>query len=321
MKKSRIFGKAPYKKHVLLSNFLLILLSVAVVTFYSLPAAVAQEGQEQQEVSQEQIEEFKEVKKAAKKEKVEKAVKEDATGTDPRSFSDKWMPYYRYTELENGTVQQDLTAFGTLGFSPRVGMFYEVPLAQYRDFSDIPGVPQGTDAIGMGDIDLKFLWRPEALELTYGKEGKMNASVLLGTDFVLPTATDDALGGDAFLFAPIVAFVFDMPFYGFFAALNLYYFDVYKNDSAPDTSRYVGKWFYMQPLTKPGPWWGGFFLLPEFQPIYDFKTKEFSSWIGVELGKMLAPGRIAYIKPGWGIDNSELTDREFTFEVGFRWFF
>jgi len=297
MKKSRIFGKAPYKKHVLLSNFLLILLSVAVVTFYSLPAAVAQEGQEQQEVSQEQIEEFKEVKRATKKEKVEKAVKEDATGTDPRSFSDKWMPYYRYTELENGT------------------------LAQYRDFSDIPGVPQGTDAIGMGDIDLKFLWRPEALELTYGKEGKMNASVLLGTDFVLPTATDDALGGDAFLFAPIVAFVFDMPFYGFFAALNLYYFDVYKNDSAPDTSRYVGKWFYMQPLTKPGPWWGGFFLLPEFQPIYDFKTKEFSSWIGVELGKMLAPGRIAYIKPGWGIDNSELTDREFTFEVGFRWFF
>jgi hypothetical protein len=223
--------------------------------------------------------------------------------------------------LENGLVQQDLTAFGTLGFSPRVGMFYEVPLAQYRDFSDIPGVPQGTDAIGMGDIDLKFLWRPEALELTYGKEGKMNASVLLGTDFVLPTATDDALGGDAFLFAPIVAFVFDMPFYGFFAALNLYYFDVYKKDSAPNTSRYVGKWFYMQPLTKPGPWWGGFFLLPEFQPIYDFETKEFSSWIGVELGKMFAPGRIGYIKPGWGISNSELTDRKSTIEVGFRWFF
>jgi hypothetical protein len=299
----------------------LFFLTVAVVTFYSLPTVFAQEGQEQQEVSQEEVEKYTEVKKAAKKEKVAKAVKEDATGTDPRSFSDKWMPYYRYTELENGLVQQDLTAFGTLGFSPRVGMFYEVPLAQYRDFSDIPGVPQGTDAIGMGDIDLKFLWRPEALELTYGKEGKMNASVLLGTDFVLPTATDDALGGDAFLFAPIVAFVFDMPFYGFFAALNLYYFDVYKKDSAPNTSRYVGKWFYMQPLTKPGPWWGGFFLLPEFQPIYDFETKEFSSWIGVELGKMFAPGRIGYIKPGWGISNSELTDRKSTIEVGFRWFF
>ena len=218
-------------------------------------------------------------------------------------------------------IQQDLTAFGTLRFNDRVGMFYEVPLAQYRDFSDVPGVSAGTDAIGMGDIDLKFLWRPESLEFSYGKEGKKNASVLFGTDFFLPTATDDALAGDALLFAPIVAFVFDMPFYGFCAVLNLYYFDVYKKDSAPETSRYVGKWFYMQPLTKPGPWWGGFFLLPEFQPIYDFETNDFSLWIGVELGKMLAPGRIAYIKPGWGIDNSESTDRESTIEVGFRWFF
>jgi cell division protein FtsB len=321
MKKSRAFGKAPYKKYVLLGNFLLILLSVAVVTFYNLPAAVAQEKQEQQDVSKEEIEKYKEIKKAAKKEKVEKAAKKDKTGTDPRVFSDKWMPYYRYTKLENGLIQQDLTAFGTFRFNDRLGMFYEVPLAQYRDFSDVPGVPAGTDAIGMGDIDLKFLWRPEALEFSYGKEGKKSASVLLGTDFLLPTATDDALAGDAFLFAPIVAFVFDMPFHGFIASLNLYFFDVYKEDSAPKTSRYVGKWFYMQPLTKPGPWWGGFFLLPEFQPIYDFETNDFSAWIGVELGKMLAPGRIAYIKPGWGIDNSEPTDRKSTIEVGFRWFF
>jgi hypothetical protein len=298
----------------------LFFLSVAVVTLYSLPA-VAQEKQEQQEVSQEQIEKYKETKKAAKEKRIEKAVKEDATGTDPRVFNNKWMPYYRYTELENGLTQQDLTAFGTFGFSPRVGMFYELPLAQYRDFSDIPGVAPGTDAIGLGDMDLKFLWRPEPLEFSYGKEGKKSASVLLGTDFLLPTATDDALGGDALLFAPIVAFVFDMPLHGFVAVLNLYFFDVYKKDSTPETSRYVGKWFYMQPLTKPGPWWGGLFLLPEFQPIYDFKTSDFSAWIGVELGKMLAPGRILYIKPGWGIDNSEPTDRKSTFEVGFRWFF
>jgi hypothetical protein len=298
----------------------LFFLSVAVVTLYSLPA-VAQEKQEQQEVSQEQIEKYKETKKAAKEKRIEKAVKEDATGTDPRVFNNKWMPYYRYTELENGLTQQDLTAFGTFGFSPRVGMFYELPLAQYRDFSDIPGVAPGTDAIGLGDMDLKFLWRPEPLEFSYGKEGKKSASVLLGTDFLLPTATDDALGGDSLLFAPIVAFVFDMPLHGFVAVLNLYFFDVYKKDSTPETSRYVGKWFYMQPLTKPGPWWGGLFLLPEFQPIYDFKTSDFSAWIGVELGKMLAPGRILYIKPGWGIDNSEPTDRKSTFEVGFRWFF
>jgi hypothetical protein len=284
--------------------------------------AITQEEQEQQEVSQENVERFKEIKKAAKTEKIEKVAKQDATGTDPRVFSDKWMPYYRYTKLENGMTQQDLTANGTLRFNDRVGVFFEVPLAQYQDFSDVPGFPLADkDAIGMGDIDLKFLWRPEALDFSYGKEGKMSASVLLGTGFLLPTATGDLLAADALLFAPIVAFVFDMPLHGFIAMLNLYYFDVYKEDTADKTSRYVGKWFYMQPLTKPGPWWGGLFLLPEFQPIYDFETDDFSAWIGVEFGKMLAPGRIAYVKPGWGVNNSEDTDRESTFEVGYRWFF
>jgi hypothetical protein len=112
-----------------------------------------------------------------------------------------------------------------------------------------------------------------------------------------------------------------MPAHGFFAMLNLYYLDVYKKDSAPKTSRYVGRWFYMQPLTPPGKWWGALYLMPEFQPVYDFEAEDFSLWVGLEFGKGLAPGKIGYIKPGWGSDNSEATDRSFTFEVGFRWMF
>jgi hypothetical protein len=295
-------------RHQLQSNFLLIFLSLGVVTFLGLPAAEAQEEPDTLDVSPEQVDEFKEVRQAAKERRIEEAVEGNKTGTDPRDFSLKWMPFYRHTELENGLIQQDLTAFGTVPFLSKLGMFYEVPLAQYRDFSDVPGVPQGTDAIGVGDMDLKFLYN-------------LGGKVLLGTDLILPTATDDALAGNALLFAPIVGFVVDTPFYGFIAALNLYFFDVYKEDSAPKTSRYVGRVFLMQPLTKPGPWWGGVFLLPEWQPIYDFETKDFSNWIGVELGKMISPGRIAYIKPGWGISNSESIDRKSTLEAGFRWFF
>lgn len=275
----------------------------------------------QQDMPHQEIENFEDVKKAARQNRVEIAAKEDATGNDPRVFSNKWMPYYRFTELENGVKQQDLTAFGTMRFSDRVGMFYEAPLAQHRDLSDVPGVPAGTDATGMGDIDIKFLWRPEATDWTFGEGGKKSGSLLLGTDFLFPTATDDALGGNALLFAPIVGFVWDMPLHGFIAMLNLYYVDVYKEDSAPDTSRFVGRWFYMQPLSKPGPWYGGLYVMPEFQPIYDFETDDYSSWLGLEFGKMFAPGRIGYIKPGWGIDKSEPLDRDFTFEVGFRWFF
>jgi hypothetical protein len=293
----------------------------ALVTVTCLPAFGAQEGQEQPSASQEDVEQYEELKELAKEQRIDAAVQQNKTGTDPRDFSLKWMPFYRYTKLENGLTQQDLTAFGTVPFTPRLGLFFEVPLYQYRDFSDVPGIPAGTDAIGMGDISLKFIHNPEALGFTYGKDGKKSGSILLGSDFVLPTATDDALAGDALLFAPIVGVVLDMPFYGFFAMLNLYYFDVNKKDSAPDTSRYVGRWFYMQPLTPPGKWWGGLYLMPEFQPIYDFETDEFSAWIGLEFGKMFAPGRIGYIKPGWGINNSELVDRDDTFELGFRWFF
>jgi hypothetical protein len=202
-------------------------------------------------------------------------------------------------------------------------MFYEVPVAQQRDFDDVSGFPAGADrkVTGMGDTNLKFIYRPEVLEMTYGKEGEKSGSVIFGTQYILPTATDDALAGNALVFSPILGVVFDMPLHGFVAFLNLYDFDVWKGSSAPDTSRYVGRLFYMQPLTPPGEWWGGLYLLPEIQPIYDFEADDFSIWIGPEFGKMFAPGRIGYVKPGWGIGNSETTDRKFTVEVGFRWFF
>ena len=56
---------------------------------------VVQEEQEQQEVSQEEIKKYEEVERAAKKERINEAVQSDSTGTDPRLFSHKWMPYYR----------------------------------------------------------------------------------------------------------------------------------------------------------------------------------------------------------------------------------
>jgi len=317
------FGKSTLRRYTLPSNFFLVLLSVSVITILGLSAALAQEEQEPREASPQEIEKYEELKKAAKKERIDQAVEQDQTGNDPRVFSNKWMPFYRYQELENGLTQQDLTAFGTVAFNPTVGMFYELPLAQYRDLSNVPGFPPDTEskALGMGNTSLKFLVRPRALDFHYGKEGSMSGSVLFGMDFVLPTATDAALGGDAFLFAPIVALVLDMPVHGFFAMLNLYYFDVYKTDSAPETSQYVGRWFYMQPLTPPGRWWGLFFVMPEFQPVYDFEAEDFSLWVGLEIGKIVAPGKVAYVKPGWGIDNTKLTDRKSTFEFGFRWFF
>jgi len=293
------------------------------------PAANAQQEQDTQSITPEQVEKYKEVKKAAKTERKDADQKEDKTGADPRAFSTKFMPFYRYTQLKNGMTGHDITAFGIIGFSPVVAMFYEVPLGQYRNFDDIddqsnlpPEMPD--DAIGMGDMNFKVLVKPKALKFNYGKEKKMSGNVMFGVAASLPTATSPWLASNAVLLAPIFALVMDMPLHGFLAMLNLYYFDVYRADGSANVNVLAGQWFYMQPLTKPGKWWGGFFLLPEFQPVYDFETKAFSWWVGVELGKVIVPGQVFYVKPGWGSgyqDYAEDVDRRFTMEVGARWFF
>ncbi len=63
------------------------------------------------------------------------AGEDDATGTDPRAFGTKFMPYYRYTDLRNDVEQQDVVAFGLLRFDDRTAMTYEIPLATKRDVS------------------------------------------------------------------------------------------------------------------------------------------------------------------------------------------
>ncbi len=85
---------------------------IALVIVVGLPVAVAQEGQEEPSVSQDDIEQYEELKELAKEKRIDAAVQENKTGTDPRDFSLKWMPFYRYTKLENGLTQQDLTACG-----------------------------------------------------------------------------------------------------------------------------------------------------------------------------------------------------------------
>jgi hypothetical protein len=276
-----------------------------------------------QEVSQDEIDKHNEVKKAAKDAVVEAVLEQDGTGNDPRAFANKWTPNYRNTKLENGMVQQDVYGSGTVAFTPNLGVIFEVPVAQYRDFSEVEGLPAGTpqDVIGMGDASLKFLANLRNLDFFYGEGKKKSGTIVVGTDFVLPSATNPLLAGNSFKIAPIVGVVVDTPLHGFFAMLHLYYFDVYKTDAAPTTSMYVGRWFYMQPLTPPGKWWGLFYLMPEFQPVYNFETEDFSAWLGVEFGKIITEGNVAYVKPGWGLSNSELTDRSTTLEVGWRYFF
>ena len=138
--------------------------------------------------------------------------------------------------------------------------------------------------------------------------------------------------------SPAIVTVFDAPFdklpfsLGFFAMMNFYDFHAWKDESRGGTSRWRGRWFWMQPLSKPTPEFSifdtsGLYVMTELQPVYDFKQDHFSFWVGPEFGKVVlleGGGKVQsmtfYAKPGWGWDPDD-TDREWTFETGIRIFF
>jgi hypothetical protein len=276
---------------------------------------------------------------------------DDATGTDPRGFSNKFMPYYRYAEARNDLEIQQFVLFGMFAFSPNFAMTYEWPVAKQIDYSDLlPGSippggqppfppggvpPSGLDPdgkeVGMGDLNLRFFLKLDALQGEYGWEDELNPhkgwSIMPIIETTLPTATEDALGGGSWILSPGFAIVTDIPGpapfgLGFIAGMNFFDFDVLKDGGRSYTSRYRGRWFWMQPLTQPGAGlFDGLYVLTEFQPVYDFRQDHFSLWIGPEFGKIVFDGFIVYAKPGWGLINDEPTDREFSFELGMRYFF
>ena len=198
------------------------------------------------------------------------------TGTDPRDFAPKFMPYIRHTELENGLEQNETVLFGLFAFSPKFAMTYEIPLAKDVDISDtalrnpitgvcgpggfLPGggvtIPSGLtgfegdcEETGVGDMNLRFLYRTDWKAL--------GGDWLVGAQFDFPTASEDVLGSESFLAAPMFAYIRDLPQWpgpgAFIAAMNFYFFDISKDSDRADTSMYVGRWFAMLPLSEKHP--------------------------------------------------------------------
>jgi len=263
------------------------------------------------------------------------------TGTDPRDFAPKFMPYYRYTELENGLENNALTLFGLYAFTPKFAMTYEIPVAYKLDVSGtpinngddtcgpggsfepgpglpqvpIPGVQGNCQETGMGDMNLRFMLATD--------QKLFGGDVMYALQIDLPTATQNFLGTEQARLAPAFIWVHDIPKWpgpgAFMALMNFYFFDIYGDDDVDDTSMYVGRWFVMLPLSEKYK----IYTLPEFQPIYDFENSHFSFWVGPEFGKMIGDDgkNVVYLKPGFGVDpDFARGDREFTFEIGWRYF-
>ncbi|MHC5109393.1 MAG: hypothetical protein ACYTHJ_05900 [Planctomycetota bacterium] len=187
---------------------------------------------------------------------------------------------------------------------------------------------------GMGDTILRFFLRPEfsdfsVSEWTWGprKGQSINGNFFMPLlEMTVPTHTEDILGKDEWVLSPGFVFVTDTPTMGFFAMMNFYDFTALRDDDEAYTSRFRGRWFLLQPFAPPGEGLlGGVYLMPELQPIYDVRAGHFSMWVGPELGKVFKTGEsttTVYVKPGWGwAPDAEGSDREFTMEVGVRFFF
>ena len=268
------------------------------------------------------------------------------TGNDPRDFSSKFMPYWRYTELENGLEQRDLTIFGMWALNKNLALTYETSIGMERDITgtpacaglpdidctgSVPGggfLPNGLPAegdgleVGMGDTILRVFASTDAEFL--------GGAFLPGLQMTLPTATKDVLGSETVSGGPILTFVWDVKWWpapgSFFAMMNIWEFDWYKENGRDDINRYLGRWFLQLPVNKKHK----LYILTEFQPMYDFENDDhFSFWFGPEFGKAFAPSRglfrnggAIYFKPGLGVGpDEEFGDRDWTFEIGFRAFF
>ncbi len=248
-----------------------------------------------------------------------KVTQEDSTGTNPAGFANKFTPYYTHTELENGLEVQELYLSGSIAFNKDVSMTYDLPMGRQIDYSGLPAPGNATPtANGMGDLVLRFLVKPPSMQFK-------GSSHIFGMETTFPTANKSALGGDVTVMSPMYVYVKDVQITGpgFIALANLYDFDLFKSAGEKTVSRYRGRWFAMIPLARPGPnLLDGLYLLPEVQPVYDFERddNEFSLWLAPELGKLLSKKLVVYAKPGWGIIKDDPTDRDFTFELGFRYF-
>ncbi len=242
---------------------------------------------------------------------------EDKSGTDPRDFAPKFMPYYRYTKLENDLEVHELTLFGLQDFfDGKIAITYELPTIKnvQWDASDSPPViPSDIDDTGLGDLILRVF-------APLGKEKFLGMSWMYGAQFTVPTHTDDSLGNDRLTGGPLLVNIWDLDFLpmpgAFLAMMHITEFTLWDDDDADDSTKYIGRYFMMIPLVQKYK----IYTLPEVQFIYDFENDDASLWFGPEFGKMWKWGT-SYIKPGFGIDNDQPTDRDFSFEVGIRYFF
>ncbi len=220
----------------------------------------------------------------------------DKTGTNPLNFQRTLGLKNefngiggRYANFTRLTYSEPLRANVKLGL--------ELPLLA-TDLS-------GADKFGLSDITIKASWIPYATR-------KMG--VALGTDLILPTATDDFLGSEKWQIAPNLTVAFFLPHSVIFAPAYKHGISFAGESSRADINTGTVDFYLVWKFAKGRQWL-------TFDPtlLFDYENDRYeSATIRLTYGRVL--GKIGdavvsgFIKPGVGIGRDRLND--WSLEVG-----
>lgn len=158
-----------------------------------------------------------------------------APGVNPKDNITKTELLFRYDSLDLGDNSQSLTFKYDRAFNANWGGNLEVPIVGYKGF--------GINEAGLGDVQARVRYT--------GQIG--TTSIILGGEFVLPTASDDALGRGKYQFNPAVGAVVPLSQTAFVYFGYKHYFSVGGDDDRADINESQPR--ILAAYTSPKGWW------------------------------------------------------------------
>jgi hypothetical protein len=236
------------------------------------------------------------------------AQEETKTGADPTDFITRYEPSYEHKELENGSELDIFVMRGDLALRRDISLRLDLPLIDFDPDSRLK--PLGfDDETGVGDVITQLIYKP------YSDE---RLAAIFGLRVDWDTATEDEVGQGGTTVAPLGAVAW-YPKKGLIVAPVLQWFigDDLDNDPLPGdrdrnelSYRQIVLW---QPMK---PYMSWLMLDPEL--IVDFEDDDETLNIGVEYGKMISKTMAIFVKPTFGVGDS---DTDWAIKIGFRHMF
>lgn len=155
------------------------------------------------------------------------------------------------------------------------GLNFELPFARFEGY--------GLADNGLGDLHFRAR-----------VQHKWGQSVLIvGSEFVFPTATANTLGGNQYMFDPAVSYVYAFNKNVFVAGVAKQFISLYNQDSnLPDTTQ--SQFRMLLAYVSDAGWWA--LADPQIWVNYDIGVSEYL--VEFELGKMVSPTTGVWLRAG-----------------------